>query len=83
MTDKHDFTDFADLDDDNTEQERLYFDDGFPVSGDLLTEHCRAFVLEHDMPDDTDPDSPEIRQRVWNYIGLVERMKLAFKGVRP
>jgi len=54
------------------------FQDG---KDDALTTHCQIFILENNLPDDTDPQF--LRQRVWRAIGFKERMKLNFKGIRP
>jgi len=78
-----DFTDFEDIE---------CYKDGFPIIGDSWLKEpevfkdqlhllCEQFILEHDLPDDTDPAS--LRLRVWRAIGFYNRIKLMFRGIRP
>jgi len=85
----NDFCDFDELE--NTEISdadcNFNFDDDFNLDNykdtknDELTTHCQIFILENNLPDDTDPAS--LRKRVWRAIGFKERMKLNFRGIRP
>jgi len=62
----------------NSKNEHEYFN--FEEK-DPLTIACEQFILEHNLPEDTDPAS--LRRRVWNAIGLIQRIKLMFKGIKP
>lgn len=86
--DNDDFFDFHDSEDGNKEGDCNFdFDNNLSLNNfqsgkdDALSTICQIFILENNLPDDTDPDS--IRQRVWRAIGFVERVKLMFKGIQP
>jgi len=84
-----DFFNFDELCDDGFSDDdcNFDFDSGFNLDNfqdsknDELTTYCQIFILENDLPDDTDPQS--LRLRVWQSIGFIERIKLMFRGTRP
>jgi len=84
-----DFSDFDEIAGSDIAEEEYSFDDFCDLAldniqdlkEDALTTHCQVFILEHNLPDDTEPSS--IRQRVWRAIGFRERLRLMFSGIRP
>jgi len=79
---KHDdtFFDFEELDNDEYMFDS-FEDEKLEDECDLLTVYCQTYILEHNLPDDTDPAS--IRKQVWRSLGVFEKLKFMFKGIRP
>jgi len=72
--------DFEELDDDEYTFDS-FEDEKLEDECDLFTVYCQTFIIEHNLPDDTDPTF--IRQRVWWSLGVFERLRFMFKGIRP